>query len=683
MLICPQCQFENPDTNNYCQNCGTSLTDQSCPQCGARVAIQAEQCDRCGAFTGTWLWAIVTKEAIIQKETEPVSPLQGAKSLTISDLSDSSLSQERAELPQTETTARYLDRDQRYRIDFNNSQEKIVESSLGESLEKVRVIDCQPLQKSYLRTCREQQTEFFAQLERDLNTSLASDTQSSAGRGSGADRLGTFSESQAAPLRGGCFEQAQSWQQLGIPVQALPYLMLQDYTPVVPEIYDTWQQNGRGVVLLPDRSQWQLLVEVWTKPEISLLPILWSLDKMAMLWSPLCQVNCGKSLLVKTNLRLDEDQSLYLQQLYTTDVQPSLADLARTWQLWLSESGREVSQALDQLLQETIEDKIETVEELRSHLQQIAANVKDESDRSTNMDLDFFVTDDEELIDESEIEEQPTLMIPMRLASIVDAGCTDVGSQRTHNEDFFCIHTNLNKQENPREKIFGFRGLYIVCDGMGGHAAGEIASAMAVETLEHYFQAHWQGGLPDEATIKNGIFYTNQTLYQNNLNQARSGSGRMGTTLVMALVQDMQVAIAHVGDSRIYQITRQGGLEQLTSDHEVGQREINRGVEPEIAYARPDAYQLTQALGPRHNNYVRPEIKYLDIKEDTLLLLCSDGLCDRNLVENYWQTYLANLISSSADLEEGLLQLIDLANEYNGHDNITGILVRIKLRPTL
>ncbi|MBE9170177.1 serine/threonine phosphatase [Pleurocapsales cyanobacterium LEGE 06147] len=654
MLICPQCQFENPDTNNYCQNCGTSLTDKTCPQCNANIPIQAEQCDRCGAFTGTLLWAILTKEPAAEKHREPVLPAQRAKSLTISELSDSSLSQEKSELFQAQITARYLDRDQRYRIDLlNNSKEKIVESNWGESLVQVRVIDCQPLQKSYLSTCREQHTEFFAQLERDFNISFPT--------------------------------ALQSCQQLGIPIQALPYLMLQNYTPIVPEIYDTWQQDDRGVVLLPDRSQWQLLVEVWTKPEISLLPILWSLDKMAMLWGPLCQINCGKSLLVKTNLRVDEDQSLYLQQLYTADFQPSLADLAKTWQLWLSESGQEVSQiqVLDRLLKETIGGKIETVEELRSHLQQIAANVKDESDRSAKMDLDFFVADDEELIDESDSEEQPTLMIPMRLAGIADAGCTDVGSQRDRNEDFFCIHTNLNKQENPIEKTFSVRGLYIVCDGMGGHAAGEIASAMAVETLEHYFQAHWQGELPNEATIKNGILYTNQALYQNNLHQARSGSGRMGTTLVMALVQDLQVAIAHVGDSRIYQITRQRGLEQLTSDHEVGQREINRGVEPEIAYTRPDAYQLTQALGPRDNNYVRPEIKYLDIKEDTLLLLCSDGLCDRNLVENYWQTHLAPLISSSADLQEGLFQLIDLANNYNGHDNITGILVRIKLRPTL
>jgi protein phosphatase len=149
----------------------------------------------------------------------------------------------------------------------------------------------------------------------------------------------------------------------------------------------------------------------------------------------------------------------------------------------------------------------------------------------------------------------------------------------------------------------------------------------------------------------------------------------------MALVQDTQVAIAHVGDSRIYRITRKQGLEQLTLDHEVGQREINRGVEPDIAYGRPDAYQLTQALGPRDNKCVRPDIQFLEITEDCLLLLCSDGLCDNSLLEKHWQNYLQHLISGGSNLEEGLFNLIEFANHYNGHDNITGILVRIKLKP--
>ncbi|MGL4881016.1 MAG: serine/threonine phosphatase, partial [Waterburya sp.] len=114
-------------------------------------------------------------------------------------------------------------------------------------------------------------------------------------------------------------------------------------------------------------------------------------------------------------------------------------------------------------------------------------------------------------------------------------------------------------------------------------------------------------------------------------------------------------------------------------DHEVGQREINRGVEPDIAYGRPDAYQLTQALGPRESNYVRPDIQFLEVTEDCLLLLCSDGLSDNDLLENHWEEYLEPLISSGSDLQAGLFKLINLANEYNGHDNITAILVKIKL----
>ena len=154
----------------------------------------------------------------------------------------------------------------------------------------------------------------------------------------------------------------------------------------------------------------------------------------------------------------------------------------------------------------------------------------------------------------------------------------------------------------------------------------------------------------------------------------------MGTTLVMALLRDTHCAIAHVGDSRIYRIGRKRGLEQLTLDHEVGQREVNRGVEAEIAYGRPDAYQLTQALGPRDNNYVRPEIQSLEITEDCLLLLCSDGLSDNRLIEQNWSQYLKPLISSSANLQDGLSKFINFANEHNGHDNITAVLIRIKLK---
>jgi protein phosphatase len=130
-------------------------------------------------------------------------------------------------------------------------------------------------------------------------------------------------------------------------------------------------------------------------------------------------------------------------------------------------------------------------------------------------------------------------------------------------------------------------------------------------------------------------------------------------------------------------VSRKWGLEQLTVDHEVGQREIQKGVEPDIAYGRADAYQLTQAIGPRENAFVNPDIRFIEINEDSLFLLCSDGLSDNDLLENCWETHLLPLLSSRANLDQGAKELIDIANEHNGHDNITAVLVRVKVRPNL
>ena len=80
---------------------------------------------------------------------------------------------------------------------------------------------------------------------------------------------------------------------------------------------------------------------------------------------------------------------------------------------------------------------------------------------------------------------------------------------------------------------------------------------------------------------------------------------------------------------------------------------------------------------------MNPDVQFFEVNEDTLFLLCSDGLSDNDLVEKYWQTYLAPLISSRANLERGVQELIDLANAHNGHDNITAVLVRLKVRPDM
>ncbi len=677
MLICSQCKFENPKDHKFCQSCGFSLVDKKCCECQAIIPIESKTCSFCGAANHTVLWAIILQKKVAEKSIADPKMAHGNSQLAIENLSNvfTKVKKETKSLLQIDqNNSRIL---KRYAIESNSSSEKFLETIQHNSdsiFIQGKVIDQYPWQKSHLATLQKQQTDLFNQLSQNLNNSYLS--------------------------------VSQNWNLVGLPIHALPYLILEKYTPTVPEIYDAWQQQDQGVVLLPDRSQWTLLTELWSQQKLPLLQIIWFLDEMAKLWQALHQISCAQSLLVTKNLRIDEDQALCLQQLYMDPIDnpPSLKDLAKTWQLCFTQSNLDNLDNLNRLLDRVISGEIDKIEQLRLELHNLGLD-EDEIESfdihtnysqvnitqpESNYNLgasklgNFFDEDeDEEMMYSSEFEEQPTAMIPMQLRSITDVSCTDIGSHRDHNEDFFGVKTAVEKVENNAENNLKVRGLYLVCDGMGGHAAGEVASAMAVENLQKYFQTHWKEELPEQKTIEQGILLANEVLYQTNIDNSRSGSGRMGTTLVMALLQDTQLAIAHVGDSRIYRITRKQGLEQLTIDHEVGQREINRGVEPDIAYGRPDAYQLTQALGPRRSNYVRPDVQFMEITEDCLLLLCSDGLSDNNLLEKHWQTYLEPLISSGSDIQEGLFKLVDFANNYNGHDNITAILVRIKLKPNL
>ena len=708
MLICPQCEFENPKANKFCQSCGVSLTHKVCRQCRADIPIEAKICDACGADNHTVLWAIISQTETQQIEAQPElarvasSNANKDRELEIASLADLFANSQSQATPALQIQTDTEQTHNRYALKTDTDSEELlsnINQDLPSGFLQGRVIDRYPLQKSYLATLQKQQMDLFVELSQGLNDSYLAVTE--------------------------------YWNLIGLPTHALPYLISERYTPTIPKIYDAWQQRSQGVVLLPDRSEWQLITELWMQQELPLLQIVWFLDEMAKLWEPLHRINCTQSLLIKENLRIDEDQAFCLQQLYMDyDHKPTLKDLARTWQFCFADAGLEDLGNLEGLLDRTIAGEIIDIEQLRLELHNLGLDEPEveplvgnddeqpevespiesddepevepltksnkpsladatflksptaiESETTDSKPEIFFDEADEDMMYSSEFEEQATAMIPMQLRDLSDACCTDIGVQRNHNEDFFGVQTNIERIENNTENNLSVRGLYIVCDGMGGHAAGEVASAMAVESLQKYFQSHWQSELPDHDTIESGVLLANEALYKTNVDNARSGSGRMGTTLVMALVQDTQLAIAHVGDSRIYRLSRKQGLEQLTLDHEVGQREINRGVEPEIAYGRPDSYQLTQALGPRDNSGVRPDIQFMEITEDCLLLLCSDGLSDNDFVEQNWSEHLEPLISSDANLQKGLFKLIDLANEHNGHDNITAILLRIKLRP--
>jgi protein phosphatase len=289
-----------------------------------------------------------------------------------------------------------------------------------------------------------------------------------------------------------------------------------------------------------------------------------------------------------------------------------------------------------------------------------------------NLELNNLEIDDD-------LYSDATIILPNRVMDLEAIGITDVGLERKYNEDFFVIDNRVTHISDPDGIRAYSRGLYILCDGMGGHAHGEVASRMAAETLATYFTEHWQDELPSASELDEAIRWTNQTIYALNESQTRLGNGRMGTTLILAMLQDTQFRFAHVGDSRLYRYTHHRGLEQLTVDHEVGQRAIERGIAPEIAYALPSAYQLTQALGPRASQALNPDVRSVMLTEDSLFLLCSDGMTDHGLLELHQENYVKPLLDFYNSLEEGVSRLIDLANAENGHDNITVVAIRAKL----
>ncbi|MEL6321230.1 MAG: serine/threonine phosphatase, partial [Cyanobacteria bacterium J06626_14] len=501
-------------------------------------------------------------------------------------------------------------------------------------------------------------------------------------------------------------------QSYKVPNIAAVYLAVQDqFYPSLPQIYDAWMTDDISVIVVENRNALQGLEEAIQLPGTKALQILHWFHEMTELWAVLQPKHYHQSLLDLTNLRVDEDQILCITCLYRPSKKTEfpLSALGELWQHLLQSSPLYDNKQLMQLCERLAQGHISSVDQLRFQLEEAAmqlnherlalpepkpaiappppANPNPPGDSVLELGVwpDMQMRSEDDLAGElglfSEGDETPTVVLPMRLFHLTDVGATDIGRQRDHNEDYFSLQSETQKRDTPEGRKFSARGMYVLCDGMGGHAAGEVASALAVSTLDAYFAEHWTEQFPSKDDIRDGIRKANKSIYDLNQENACYGSGRMGTTLVMMMVDDIKVAIAHVGDSRVYKFCRRTGLEQITVDHEVGQREIQRGVEPAIAYARPDAYQLTQALGPRDSEYINPGIQTLEVTEDTLFILCSDGLSDNNLLERFRDTHIEPMLSSQTNLSQALTNLIDLANQHNGHDNITAIAVRMKVRP--
>ena len=250
----------------------------------------------------------------------------------------------------------------------------------------------------------------------------------------------------------------------------------------------------------------------------------------------------------------------------------------------------------------------------------------------------------------------------------VAAARTDVGRKRQGNEDSFCVEPEL--------------GLYVVADGMGGHAAGEVASRLGVETIREWMGKYLGGadvalvGPPMATCSRQANFLLSSIRLANRVifdaAQGRREYAGMGTTVVSVLAVDDHVALAHVGDSRIYRI-REDGITQLSRDHSLVQQQVENGIiSPEEAHASQYRHLITRALGLKES--VEVDLVEQPALPGDLLLLCSDGLSD--LLED--EEMLAIVQEQGGDLEKACQCLVDRANYKGGDDNITALLIQAR-----
>jgi protein phosphatase len=234
------------------------------------------------------------------------------------------------------------------------------------------------------------------------------------------------------------------------------------------------------------------------------------------------------------------------------------------------------------------------------------------------------------------------------LRIVEQAGRTDVGRQRSANEDSLVVRPPL----------------FAVADGMGGAKAGEVASAVAVEAVE----TARESGEPAEAQLAGIVRDANRRIYD--LAVADESRRGMGTTLTLAKVHDGEISLAHVGDSRAYRM-RDGELSQLTRDHSlVAELERSGQITPEAAEHHPQRSIITRALGPEPD--VEVDTYTLAGRDGDLFLICSDGLTSMISDEE-----VTSILRSAESLDAAADALVRAANQSGGKDNITVILFRL------
>ena len=256
----------------------------------------------------------------------------------------------------------------------------------------------------------------------------------------------------------------------------------------------------------------------------------------------------------------------------------------------------------------------------------------------------------------------------MNLSTKIDfAEISDTGRVRDHNEDAI--------------GSIGEIGLMVLADGMGGYNAGEVASGIAVQIVTEMasdgavrekrddVDSH-SGMMRQSIVLRDAVYRANKIIYQTA--QSKTDCEGMGTTIVACMFYDNKISIAHVGDSRAYRL-RAGELEQVTLDHSLLQELVDRGFySAEEAQRSTNRNYVTRALGVEAT--VEVEVHEYEVLPDDIYLLCSDGLPD--MVED--DDIHLTISTFNASLDVVGQQLVDLANDHGGRDNVSVMLAQVK-----
>ncbi|WP_088243461.1 PP2C family protein-serine/threonine phosphatase [Calothrix rhizosoleniae] len=446
------------------------------------------------------------------------------------------------------------------------------------------------------------------------------------------------------------------------PPATIPYLKLYPQSLHIPQVYGiipSPEPEVNDTLILENvpidehGHLYPAIADAWNQAT-AVRQVYW-LWQILQLWQPLLELGVAGSLLSPENLRV-QGWCVRLLELHHSEPQP-LAQLAELWQRWAEKARPQAASELQNIIQQMQAEDAD-IHTISIKLNQLLLNLAGQ--------------------------------LPLTLKV---SGATDIGSELTQNEDA-CFPTNSDRIDDPL-----LPQVSIVCDGIGGHDGGEVASKLAIQSIKLQTQALIQEVssqteiVPPELLqqqIEASLRVVNNLISNSNNEQHREGIQRMGTTMVMAVQIPQKVEtgenahelyIVNVGDSRAYWITA-NYCQLLTVDDDVAGREVRCARSfAHQALQNPDANALTQALGTKDGEFLQPTSQRLIIEEDGILLLCSDGLSDNNWVEKSWQNYVIPIFTGEILLEDAVRQWIDLANQQNGHDNISLVITHCRVSP--